>query len=523
MLCGVRIWRLLLVRFVLMAEGGVASDAVSASPPMPFPLTELPSELLPLIFRHIPKRPRFLVVSLVCRRWRKAVLQVPVHLQAMSRARIVAATNLVPCRSLVADEHCPSAPTTLRSLAVCKAPPGSCHCSAFRDLSCLGSLVISCGTGTETGTSLRCECIAPLLRNNKSLTRLCLRLEGSPGPAFAALFPALHLTALSSLRIVPAHQYGWHDAESEWQVSTGADRPEDRHTDFSSFVRAHSDNLASLTLLGGPSRALISSAGFARLVRLETTLPALLIASVASLRERCPCLASVKALVPHYWRAHHAAQHAEQLAQLVPLVTALACPANASGMEQFTNVRSLELEQEGALTRFAAVLPSLTALDVRRTGVDLDMALLRTMAALTRLHAAYDKFPASGWPAAMCLTRLRVLRLSYVSGPSRPRSHAVLCDLHRVFPAITSLSLCAVDFSRAELRALNAFLAVQDERRVLRRVLLVGRPFSNMVASAELNTALYRWVDVRTNVHYDELVRNDMDDFEDSEEAGDLL
>lgn len=352
------------------------------------------------------------------------------------------------------------------SLAICAAPPGTCYCRTFRDLSCLESLLIICGTRTE------CECIAPLLRNNKSLTQLNLHLTDPPGAAFAALLPSLHLTGLSSLRIAPTNHYDWDEANSEWQVATGAEHPEDRHADLRSFVHAHSDHLTSLTLLGGPSRALVSSAPFPRLVRLETTLPALLIASVAALRERCPRLTSVKALVPRYWRAHHAAQHAEQLAQLVPVVTAIACPGDASGMEQFTNLRSLELYREGALTRFAAVLSSLTVLDVRRTCVNLDMALLCTMTALTHLDAAYDTFPASGWPAALHLTRLRVLRLSYASGASRPRSHAVLCDLHHAFPALTALSLSINPFSRAELRPLNAFLAAQDERRVLRRISL---------------------------------------------------
>lgn len=90
------------------------------NPLLPIPIPPLPFELLLMIFDWVPPRPRLRVVSLVCKRWRMAVLHSITSLHSPQRASnaIKLCSSLTHLELDLAREPLPELPTSLRSLSL---------------------------------------------------------------------------------------------------------------------------------------------------------------------------------------------------------------------------------------------------------------------------------------------------------------------------------------------------------------------------------------------------------------------
>lgn len=438
----------------------------------------LPLEVLSLIMGFVPTRRRFLIVSLVCKRWRKAVQQTPVHVHKMSTSQLRLALRNVFCDSMhcVSKIDCP-APTTLRTLVVGHLAIGTCFCLPFCVLTGLTSLEL-----LNLGSSSRCDCYISLLRQNASLAQLTIRVwrEFPPAADFVALFSTLRLSSLSSLRLI---------------CSSGIAR-KGQEPALASFVHAHSTQLRSLTVLG--NNALLDSGSFPLLSRLE--IASIGRARFASLHERCPALRS---LVLHT----DSGKAALSLTQLVPLLTsAYATQTTLVTLVQCSNLRSLHIRDSALLTTtLLRLAPMLTMLDVE-SGT-LDSELLAQMTSLTRLRIRDPHLPAD-----LRLTQLRTLHLVYsVDVQDRGSFGGLLDRIGTSFPSLTVLSLRINGTSRREVTLLNAFFAAQEVRRVLHRVYVFG---CKDFVPADLKTTHYKWLDVRTNFEEHELAELDVDSLE---------
>ena len=137
----------------------------------PFPIQRLLPELLALTFSFIKLHPRLHVLSVVCKRWRQAVLRSVTHL-SVGRPEQALFIGLFPSlTSLLVKAPLPEAsvPTSLVSLHLHNKIP--CLCSSYTALTSLTTLVL-----TVTG---RCRCAEQILtRNAASLTECHIWCRG---------------------------------------------------------------------------------------------------------------------------------------------------------------------------------------------------------------------------------------------------------------------------------------------------------------------------------------------------------
>ena len=169
--------------------------------PVCSPYGLLPIETLALIFDFIPLRSRILIVSTICRRWRRAALcsvtSPPSHLSWANAIALFPNSTKV---RIPAKERCSFVPLSLCSLSIYlplsnENHDAPCECKPFCVASSLHTLVLH--------QPKSCSCAHDLLVNNTaSLTSLSLSLEATTSmDVFCSVLPTLRFPALKSLSL----------------------------------------------------------------------------------------------------------------------------------------------------------------------------------------------------------------------------------------------------------------------------------------------------------------------------------
>lgn len=150
---------------------------------------ELPTDILKKIFAHLPERPRWVVLSLVCKRWRQVLLHCPIYLPRIDKHRGIEALRVLKNVRGMYSVPLPSdisPPTTLRKLVM--EPPGMCYCQDYFSVSTLQEL-----TYIWTG---RCLCLCKILAKNTLLQTLYIDVKPKSDD-----LDEMHAAALSSIRL----------------------------------------------------------------------------------------------------------------------------------------------------------------------------------------------------------------------------------------------------------------------------------------------------------------------------------
>lgn len=164
---------------------------------------KLPPEVLGYILSFIPMRPRLLIASRVCKRWRRAALGVPVELsldpdvvtfspkgQADAVAHLGPSVRGMWAVPLHRDAHAPPFLQRLRMESVTRNGVLRCYCKAYTEP------IVTTLTELDAYTDGACACIPNLIAANSSLTSLSVRFERTQPKAH-------HYTSLEVLKPLP--------------------------------------------------------------------------------------------------------------------------------------------------------------------------------------------------------------------------------------------------------------------------------------------------------------------------------
>lgn len=164
----------------------------------------LPVDLLALTFGCLPLRPRLIVVSLVCRRWREAVLRSVISVETY-----VLSVPVTRSRPLVrfAERISCALPASLRSLSyanfVAFEKKPTCGCRFLRGLTGLTRLKLRVQAGPGTCNERGCdEWLGLILSSAASLTDVSLEIsKAATTPATLQALTAVRMPHLRSLHL----------------------------------------------------------------------------------------------------------------------------------------------------------------------------------------------------------------------------------------------------------------------------------------------------------------------------------
>lgn len=162
------------------AETATKRSRANLVPDAPsFPLFErLPSDLVQLVLSHIPTRPRIMVLSLVCKKWRAIVIRTIKFLPPLPFDRLAAALAQLPSVTALSINY-PSArfrtllPPSLRELKITPFMMGPCPCADLVHVSDLTLLALNIH---------HCAHMETIIRNNAPTLESLILTLASPGP-----------------------------------------------------------------------------------------------------------------------------------------------------------------------------------------------------------------------------------------------------------------------------------------------------------------------------------------------------
>lgn len=167
----------------------------------------LHTDILAMIFGRLRLRPRVQIVSLVCQRWREAVLRSVTSIECDAPVKLFTLPSLTQINMppfVVGTHRFPSQlrapPASLRSLHLRRNQQSTtCGCHFLRALTGLTRLDVEISAGANCCE----EWLQLLLRNTASLTEVSLDLFVAMTPvATMQALGSLHLPALRSLTLV---------------------------------------------------------------------------------------------------------------------------------------------------------------------------------------------------------------------------------------------------------------------------------------------------------------------------------